>query len=124
MKYIKNFEDQTGSFTNVDLNAKESYFSVEKYSKSLPFNFKSPISNKTYEINRGRVRLSGKIYNITLYVAALTSPIDLYINDINSNDDILKIHENNEEKSIYIKNLEEKDIIYQIINDVKNKIKK
>jgi len=26
MKYIKNFEDHTGSFTNVNLNAKESYF--------------------------------------------------------------------------------------------------
>ena len=29
MKYIKNFEDHTVSFTNVNLNAKESYL-IEK----------------------------------------------------------------------------------------------
>jgi hypothetical protein len=52
----------------------------------------------------------------------MSSPISLYIDDID-NADIIRIEENNQEKRFYIKNLEEKDIIYQIIDDVKNKIK-
>jgi hypothetical protein len=122
MKRIKTFED----YNNVDFNAKEPYYNITNYSKNLPFTFTSPTSDKEYKIDRGNVRkitnLGKSKFNITLYLGGMSSPISLYIDDID-NADIIRIEENNQEKRFYIKNLEEKDIIYQIIDDVKNKIK-
>jgi hypothetical protein len=133
MKKIKKFNDflneENGSFTIVDYNAKEKWFGLNSdwHKNNLPFKFKSPISNEEYNISSGNVRMSlnyGKsVYNLSLYEP--WKNIFIKKDNIYNDDDVIIIEEgakNIVKKSFYMKNLEEKDILYKIISDIKSEI--
>lgn len=112
----------------VDFDANKSSFGINSkwHKQNLPFNFKSPLSNKEYNITQGRVKTvvsHGKnIFNLILYAGGISSDISITINDIYKDDDIVTIDERGNKKNLYIKNLSEKDIIYKIIKDIKSEI--
>lgn len=119
----------SSGFSAVDNDSKEKYYGINSnwYKNNLPFEFESPMSKKEYRITKGYVRsiLKGKnrIYYLNLLNSGNDStPIVIKIYDLYDHDDIAYIEEGREKKSFYIKSLQNKDIIYNIIEDIKKEI--
>jgi len=111
----------------INNDSKEKYYGMNSnwHKNNLPFTFQSPISKEEYEITKGYVRSTLKNNNRVYYLNLLNSgmkSIVIKIYDLYENDDIVYIEEGHDKKSFYIKNLENKDIIYKIIEDIKKEI--
>lgn len=113
--------------TIVNNDSKEKYYGMNSnwHKNNLPFKFESPISKKEYDITKGYVRSTlkhnNRVYYLNLLNSGMTS-IVIKVYDLYENDDIVHIEEGREKKSFYIKNLENKDVIYKIIEDIKKEI--
>lgn len=115
----------------VNNDSKKKYYGMNSdwNKNNLPFKFESPISKKEYQLTRGYVNSILKNNNPIYYLTLLNSGNDntsmsIKIYDLYDHDDIAHIEEGREKKSFYIKNLQNKDVIYKIIEDIKKEIEK
>ncbi|MCK9477521.1 MAG: hypothetical protein M0R46_16515 [Candidatus Muirbacterium halophilum] len=113
----------------VNNDSKKKYYGMNSdwNKNNLPFEFESPISKKEYQLTRGYVKSILKNNNPIYYLTLLNSGNDntsmsIKIYDLYDHDDIAHIEEGREKKSFYIKNLQNKDVIYKIIEDIKKEI--
>lgn len=119
----------SSGFSVVNNDSKKKYYGMNSdwNKNNLPFEFESPISKKEYQLTRGYVNSILKNNNPIYYLTLLNSGNDntsmsIKIYDLYDHDDIAHIEEGREKKSFYIKNLQNKDVIYKIIEDIKKEI--